>query len=57
MQTFLEEVDQHRQLVRQEVTISVVEEVHKLMIHDVVDHHFIQKRKTNQLFVGREEIP
>jgi len=43
IQTFLEEVDQHQQLVHQEVITLVVEVKHMLMIYDVVDHHCIKR--------------
>ncbi len=46
-------MDQHQQLVHQEVITVVVEVKHMLMIHDVVDHHFIKNKITdNEQIIG-----
>ncbi len=44
IQTFLEVMDQHRQLVHRGVINVVVEVKHKLRKYDVVDHHYIKQK-------------
>ncbi len=44
IQTFLEAMDQHPQLVHRGVINVVVEVKHKLRKYDVVDHHYIRQK-------------
>ena len=45
VQTFLEVMDRHQQLVHREVRVLVVEVKHMLMRHDAVDHHYIKQKQ------------
>lgn len=57
IQTFLVAMDQHPQWVHREAITWAVEEVHRLMIRDVVDHHFENKKNQSERLIQMEEIP